>query len=115
MANCRHVIVTDFPNSLENHKVCEKVRKEGKFLDWMRENRSLCDESSDQYDFFIQNSCSTIFCRNSAARTDEWNRDFAAQCSEIDTLRLVNPDQKKCKNIENNLKAYKFLNCDNKQ
>jgi len=108
MANCRQEIVERFPNSLDNHKICEKVRKEGKFLDWMRENRSLCEDSSDHYNFFIQNSCSTIFCSNSAARTDEWNRDYAAQCSEIDRV-----NQKMCKNIENNLKAYKFLNCDN--
>jgi len=103
-------LVRDFPNALDNHKICSKVKEAGKFLDWLRENRNLCEQSSDHYNQFMQNSCSTIFCSNSAASTDEWNRDYAAQCADIDRV-----NQQNCKNIENKLKAYNALNCNNKQ
>ena len=103
-------LVRDFPNALDNHKICSKVKEAGKFLDWLRENRNLCEQSSDHYNQFMQNSCSTIFCSNSAASTDEWNRDYAAQCADIDRV-----NQQNCKNIENKRKAYKALNCDNLQ
>jgi len=103
-------LVRDFPNALDNHKICSKVKEAGKFLDWLRENRNLCEQSSDHYNQFMQNSCSTVFCSDSTQSAVEWQRDYAAQCADIDRV-----NQQNCKNIENKLKAYNALNCNNKQ
>ena len=56
-------LVRDFPNALDNHKICNKVKEAGQFLDWLRENRNLCDQSADHYNQFMQSACSPLFCR----------------------------------------------------
>merc|ERR1712020_661840 len=94
-------LIRDFPNALDNHKICNKVKEAGKFLDWLRENRNLCEQSSDHYNQVMQNSCSTVFCSDSAQSAVEWQRDFTAQCADINRV-----NQQNCKNIENKLKAY---------
>ena len=43
----------DFPNSLDNSAICNKVKSEGKKFDWLRKNRALCEESKDFFDNFI--------------------------------------------------------------
>ena len=37
-------LVRDFPNALDNHKICNKVKEAGQFLDWLRDNRNLCEQ-----------------------------------------------------------------------
>merc|ERR1719323_1356738 len=100
-------LVRDFPNALDNHKICSKVKEAGKCLDWLRENRNLCEQSSDHYNQFMQNNCSGIYCNSAQVEVEQWRRDYSAQCSDIDR-----DNQQDCKNIENKRKAYKALNCD---
>merc|ERR1712212_1456913 len=47
----------DFPNSLDNSAICNKVESEGKKLDWLRKNRALCEESRDFFNNFMSKSC----------------------------------------------------------
>merc|ERR1712115_409420 len=99
-------LIRDFPNALDNHKICNKVKEAGQFLDWLRENRNLCEQSSDHYNQFMQNNCSGIYCNNAQVEVEQWRRDYSAQCSDIDR-----DNQQDCKNLENKLKAFKTLQC----
>merc|ERR1719308_163947 len=99
-------LVRDFPNALDNHKICSKVKEAGQFLDWLRENRNLCEQSSDHYNQFVQNNCSGIYCNNAQVEVEQVRRDYSAQCSDIDR-----DNQQDCKNLENKLKAFKTLQC----
>merc|ERR1712079_295038 len=99
-------LVRDFPNALDNHKICNKVKEAGQFLDWLRDNRNLCEQSSDHYNQFMQNNCSGFYCTSASAEVEELRIDFSAQCSDIDR-----DNQQDCKNIENKLKAFKTLQC----
>merc|ERR1712110_688303 len=54
--NCSKMF-RDFPNSLDNSNICNKVETEGKKLDWLRKNRALCEESRDFFDNFMSKSC----------------------------------------------------------
>jgi len=99
-------LLRDFPNALDNHKICNKVKEAGQFLDWLRENRNLCEQSSDHYNQFMQNNCSGIYCNSAQVEVEQWRRDYSAQCSDIDR-----DNQQDCKNLENKLKAFKTLQC----
>merc|ERR1712112_497886 len=99
-------LLRDFPNALDNHKICNKVKEAGQFLDWLRENRNLCEQSSDHYNQFMQNNCSGIYCSSAQVEVEQLRRDYSAQCSDIDR-----DNQQDCKNLENKLKAFKTLQC----
>merc|ERR1711915_897642 len=55
-------LVRDFPNALDNHKICSKVKEAGKFLDWLRENRNLSN-----HQIITISSCRTLAALSSAA------------------------------------------------
>ena len=99
-------LIRDFPNALDNHKICNKVKDAGQFLDWLRENRNLCEQSADHYDQFMKNACSPLYCKDSAQKKVNLTRQFTQGCSNIDKN-----NQQECKNIENQVKAYDALNC----
>jgi len=99
-------LLRDFPNALDNHRICNKVKEAGQFLDWLRNNRNLCEQSSDHYNQFMQNNCSGIYCTSANPEIEQQRRDFSAQCSDIDR-----DNQQDCKNLENKLKAFKTLQC----
>merc|ERR1711862_177226 len=88
-------LLRDFPNALDNHKICNKVKEAGQFLDWLRENRNLCEQSADHYNQFLKNGCSPLYCKDSAQKKVDLTRQFTQGC----------------KNIENQVKAYNALNC----
>jgi len=99
-------LIRDFPNALDNHKICNKVKEAGQFLDWLRENRNLCEQSADHYNQFLKNACSPLYCKDSAQKKVDLTRQFTQGCSNIDKN-----NQQECKNIENQVKAYNALNC----
>jgi len=99
-------LIRDFPNALDNHKICNKVKDAGQFLDWLRENRNLCEQSADHYNQFMKNACSPLYCKDSAQKKVNLTRQFTQGCSNIDKN-----NQQECKNIENQVKAYDALNC----
>ena len=99
-------LLRDFPNALDNHNICNKVKEAGQFLDWLRENRNLCDQSADHYNQFMQSACSPLFCSDAALMKESWTNEFTQQCGNIDQS-----NQQDCKNIENKLKAHNTLRC----
>merc|ERR1712227_265772 len=99
-------LIRDFPNALDNHKICNKVKEAGQFLDWLRENRNLCEQSADHYNQFLKNGCSPLYCKDSAQKKVDLTNQFTQGCSNIDKN-----NQQECKNIENQVKAYNALNC----
>jgi len=99
-------LLRDFPNALDNHNICNKVKEAGQFLDWLRENRNLCDQSADHYNQFMQSACSPLFCSEAALMKESWTSEFTQQCGNIDQS-----NQQDCKNIENKLKAHNTLRC----
>jgi len=99
-------LLRDFPNALDNHKICMKVKADGKFLDWLRANRNLCEQSADLYDTFLDTNCTGHWCRMAKTDKIKWEQDNTLQC------RNVASDKKQfCKNIDNKLKTVKELNC----
>ena len=96
-------LLRDFPNALDNHKICNKVKESGQFLDWLRDNSDLCEQSGDHYSEFMQHSCSPVFCREAELQHANWKREFAENCQGGTTQN--------CKNIENKLKAFEHLSC----
>merc|ERR1719461_659764 len=100
-------LVRDFPNALDNHKICNKVKEAGQFLDWLRDNRNLCEQCGDHYSEFMQHSCGAVFCAQAEQLRAAWQRDYTANC-QGDTTQ---DNQQDCKNVENKLKAYKQLKC----
>ena len=97
-------LLRDFPNALDNHKICNKVKELGQYLDWLRDNRNLCEQSGDHYSEFMQHSCSPVFCRDAELQHADWKREKAENCQG--GTRTQN-----CKNIENKLKAFEHLSC----
>merc|ERR1712083_958648 len=75
----------DFPNSLDNSNICNKVATEGKKLDWLRKNRALCEESKDFFDNFQSRSCGSAWCDHAAPQLDDW---FAESNSPSPSLPL---------------------------
>ena len=99
-------LIRDFPNALDNHKICNKVKEAGQFLDWLRENRNLCEQSEDHYNQFMKNGCSPLYCTDSAQKKVDLTSQYTQGCANIDKN-----NQQECKNIENQVKAYDALNC----
>jgi len=99
-------LIRDFPNALDNHKICNKVMEAGQFLDWLRENRNLCEQSQDHYNQFMKNACGPLYCTDSANKKVDLTSQFTQGCANIDKN-----NQQECKNIENQVKAYDALNC----
>jgi len=98
-------LLRDFPNALDNFKICRKVAEEGKFLDWLRNNRQLCEESQDLYDNFMQEECGTVWCKVAAGRKkEEWEEEKRKGVE-------VESNKQECKNVENKIKASSYLNC----
>ena len=109
-------LLRDFSNALDNHKVCVKVIEAGQFLDWLRENRNLCEQSSDHYNHFMQNNCSGIYCDSARVKVDQWREDFErAECEDdrVCSGFKCDPedDQFDCTNLRNKLRAFKTLQC----
>ena len=50
----------DFPNSVDNSAICDKVESEGKKLDWLQKNQDICTESRD----FLETSFQSLFGAN---------------------------------------------------
>merc|ERR1712130_902190 len=65
----------DFPNSLDNSVICNKVASEGKKLDWLRKNRALCEESKDFFDNFMSKSCGALWCDFAAPQLADWSTE----------------------------------------
>jgi len=105
LAECERYL-RDFPNALDNHKICEKVRAGGKFLDWLRANRNLCEQSADLYNNFIETNCAGHWCDMAAAEKSQWEEDQRTRCAVVGEA-----NKQFCKNIENKQKTYTELKC----
>lgn len=100
----------DFPNSRDNSQICQKVEATGKRLDWLRNNRALCEQSQDFFNNFMANSCSDLWCQEAAQLVDSWRLEAdSVRCSDnaVETPEI----KQMCKNVRNKLKAVTFLNC----
>merc|ERR1712165_210475 len=74
-------LLRDFPTAYDNYKICEKVKEAGKFLDWLRANRNMCETSEDHYEAFITNSCGGVWCGAAANKIEQWQREQQANCA----------------------------------
>jgi len=100
-------LLRDFPTAYDNYKICEKVKEAGKFLDWLRANRNLCETSEDHNKAFQTNNCGGVWCEMASSQRGQWEADYQAQCGEGET----ESNQQECKIIENKLKAFNALSC----
>jgi len=99
-------LLRDFPNANDNHRICERVKADGKFLDWLRKNRNLCEQSKDLYNNFLSTNCSKHWCDMARRDQSKWEKEQMEQC------QTVTDDNKQfCKNIENKFKTINELNC----
>merc|ERR1711992_83155 len=107
----------DFPNSLDNSNICNKVESEGKKLDWLRKNRALCEESRDFFDNFMSKSCGSAWCDHAAPQLDdgfaESNSSGAGGCQGVEGRVESRETKRRCKTVKNKLKAAEFLQCRN--
>merc|ERR1712213_210279 len=107
----------DFPNSLDNSVICNKVESEGKKLDWLRKNRALCEESRDFFDNFMSKSCGDLWCDFAAPQLADWsaeaNSSGAGGCQGVEGRVESVQTKRRCKTIKNKLKAAEFLQCRN--
>merc|ERR1711945_20816 len=69
-------LLRDFPTAYDNHKICSKVKEAGKFLDWLRANRNLCETSQDHYEAFTTNNCGGDWCGAAVSQVEQWKRDL---------------------------------------
>merc|ERR1712110_1180811 len=107
----------DFPNSLDNSVICNKVESEGKKLDWLRKNRALCEESKDFFDNFISKSCGALRCDFAAPQLADWsaeaNSSGVGGCQGVAGRVESVQTKRRCKTVKNKLKAAEFLQCRN--
>lgn len=97
-------LLRDFPNALDNHRICEKVLEAGQYLEWLRENRNLCEASEDHFTQFSVSNCGSMFCEESRGSVVQWRLEYQQNnCKE--------KNNQTCKNIENKIKAYNSLGC----
>jgi len=99
-------LLRDFPNALDNHRICMKVKADGKFLDWLRANRNLCEQSEDLYNTFLETNCSGHWCRMAQDEKLQWEQEQTLKCRNV-----TNDNKQLCKNLDNKLKTIKELNC----
>merc|ERR1712158_324876 len=107
----------DFPNSLDNSVICNKVESEGKKLDWLRKNRALCEESRDFFNNFMSKSCGSLWCDFAAPQLDDWfaeaNSSGVGGCQGVEGRVESVQTKRRCKTVKNKLKAAEFLQCRN--
>jgi len=100
-------LLSDFPNALDNLKICKNVANNGQFLEWLRNNRELCEASKDHHDTFMEMGCASVWCTAAAKKnSEEWQRQLTDDCSTVTAENKQN-----CKNLENKIKAISHLNC----
>merc|ERR1712158_203550 len=107
----------DFPNSLDNSVICNKVESEGKKLDWLRKNRALCEESRDFFDNFMSKSCGSAWCDRAAPQLNDWFAESTSSgiggCQGVEGRVESRETKTRCKTVKNKLKAAEFLQCRN--
>merc|ERR1711910_311675 len=107
----------DFPNSLDNSVICNKVASEGKKLDWLRKNRALCEESKDFFDNFMSKSCGDLWCDFAGPQLADWsaeaNSSGVGGCQGVEGRVESVQTKRRCKTVKNKLKAAEFLQCRN--
>merc|ERR1712168_1035536 len=105
----------DFPNSLDNSNICNKVATEGKKLDWLRKNRALCEESKDFFHNFQSKSCGSLWCDYAASQLADWtaeaNSSGVGGCQGVEGRVESVQTKRRCKTVKNKLKAAEFLQC----
>merc|ERR1712088_942228 len=105
----------DFPNSLDNSAICNKVESEGKKLDWLRKNRALCEEIKDFFDNFMSKSCGALWCDYAAPQLADWsseaNSSGVGGCQGVEGRVESVQTKRRCKTVKNKLKAAEFLQC----
>jgi len=99
-------LLRDFPNALDNYNICKKVKEDGKFLDWLRANRNLCEQSEDLFDTFNEVNCGGHWCEMARKSKSTWEEENIQMC------RVVTDDKKQfCKNLDNKFKTITHLQC----
>ena len=110
-----HILFRDFPNSLDNSNICNRVATEGKKLDWLRKNRALCEESKDFFDNFQSKSCGSLWCDYAAPQLADWsaeaNSSGVGGCQGVEGRVESVQTKRRCKTVKNKLKAAEFLQC----
>jgi len=102
----------DFPNALDNTKICRKVETEGKLLDWLRKNRATCLDSKSLFDGFMSNNCGQLWCLESAKQLPQWIKTSQSSLCQGSDARVETAEIKKsCKKFRNRVKAAEFLSC----
>merc|ERR1711902_202832 len=99
-------LLRDFPTAFDNYKICKKVKEAGKFLDWLRANRNLCETSEDHYEAYVSNNCGGVWCEVASRQRGQWEAEYDA-CSRGET----EDNSQDCKILENRLKAFNALSC----
>merc|ERR1719229_87368 len=106
LETCKRLL-RDFPTAYDNYKICKKVKEAGKFLDWLRANRNLCETSEDHYEAFVNNNCGGVWCEVASRQRGQWEVEYEAGCSRGET----EDNRQDCKILQNKLKAFNALSC----
>jgi len=93
------------PNALNNVQLCKQA-EDGKMFDWLRQYRSVCEESKKVHFGFKKNKCELAWCQYASQNLQEWRRaerTCKRRSRQLDT----------CRSNENRLKAFTSLDCQN--
>jgi len=98
----------DFPNSLENTRICHKISEEGKRPDWLLKHRAKCARSKNFSSRFLSRCCGQPWCRFAAGKAGDWQEEATMlQCRASRRGRA----RTGCAALENRMKAAEFLQC----
>ena len=98
----------DFPNSLENTRICRKISEEGKRPDWLAKHRAKCARSKNFSSRFLSRCCGQAWCRFAAGKAGDWQEEATMlQCRASRRGRA----RTGCAALENRMKAAEFLQC----
>ena len=101
----------DFPNSLENSRICRKVKAEGKKKeDWMSRHQAECDRSRKFYARFVAKCCGQLWCRFAASQAARWEEEANSLKCRGDSSSERRATLR-CRTVNNSLKALRFLQC----
>ena len=100
----------DFPNSLENSRICNKVKEKGKKEDWILRQQAACDRSRKFSARFLAECCGEPWCRFAGRQAARWEEEAnSVKCRE-DTFS-DSRTRLRCRTMKNSLKALKVLQC----
>lgn len=99
--------LNDYPNAIENVKLCE-VAEKSQLFDWLRSFRQVCEQSSDLNANFVANNCGQAWCEWARNERQAWSAKNGRLCGNA---ALKKANTLGCKELANQISAITRLNC----